>query len=391
MLEGLEIIAPSGAKLGNADIPAAVRAALDMPDGSTNLTVLVNDPQRHTDSRSVLAALATMLPSPSRCRILVATGTHAFSAGARRAFERRLIGGLHFDTIAWHDCLADDLRRVAGCWMGHPWLTDGQPVLAIGSVEPHYFAGFTGAHKTCTIGIAACDDIEQNHAHALSPLSAPTVLDTNPVAQGVFAMLAALESRVPVAAVNLVQAGADILAAAGCAPADALAACIPSASAAFVRHLNRPADALIAEVSGPLGESFYQADKGIKNTDRAVRDGGCLVLVAPCGRGIGQDRFTNLLRRAATYAEAMAAVESAGYSLGDHKAVRLRYLTDPACRGVRVYVVSDGLSESDADLLGLHLSPSVEAALAHAIIQPARDTIVHVRDAGNLCVLCGHL
>jgi hypothetical protein len=67
--------------------------------------------------------------------------------------------------------------------------------------------------------------------------------------------------------------------------------------------------------------------------------------------------------------------------------VRLRYLTDPACRAVRAYVVSDGLSPADAALPGLRKAPTVEAALAAAGIRPGRDSVLHVQDAGNLAVM----
>jgi nickel-dependent lactate racemase len=361
-----------------------------------DLTVLVNDPQRHTATNAVLRLVADRI-APARLRVLVAAGSHpAPPRAARELFERSVLGGITPAAIQWHDCRAADLSAIGpadpstAVWRGHPWLLESAGVLAIGSVEPHYFAGWTGAHKTATVGVAAHDDIQANHALALSPHCRPTCLDGNPVAEGILAMLGTLEANRPVAAVNLVQAGPDILAAAGGSARTALDAARPSAEAALVRRIDKPADALVAEVAAPLAESFYQADKGIKNNEWAVRDGGCLVLVAACPQGIGQDHFISLLRRAATHAEAVAAVESAGYRLGDHKAVRLRYLTDPACRAVRAYVVSEGLSPADAALLGLLKAPTVAAALADAGIRPGRDSVLHVHDAGNLCAMPGY-
>ncbi len=396
-IENATIFAPGAHQIPPPDLLRATYNALEpLLPSLGHLLVLVNDPQRHTATHTVLPLLAGRI-APARLRVLIAAGSHpAPPTAARRLFERSILGGITPAAIAWHDSRAADLvpispdRPAGAAWRGHPWLLEADGILAIGSVEPHYFAGWTGAHKTATVGVAAHADIQANHAHALSPQCRPAALAGNPVAEGILAMLGALEARRPVAAVNLIQAGPDILAAAGGSVRSALDAAIPPAEAAFIRHIDAPVDALVAEVVGPLADSFYQADKGIKNNEWAVRDGGCLILAAACPQGIGQDHFISLLRRAATYAEAARAAESAGYRLGDHKAVRLRYLTDPACRAVRVYVVSDGLSAADAALLGLLKALTVAAALAAAGIRPGRDSVLHVRDAGNLCVIPSH-
>jgi hypothetical protein len=67
--------------------------------------------------------------------------------------------------------------------------------------------------------------------------------------------------------------------------------------------------------------------------------------------------------------------------------VRLRYLTDPACRGVRVWVVSPGLSGESAAVLGVHRADTVESALREAGVDPAGSDVYRVEDAGNTCVV----
>ncbi len=385
------VVFEAGAAGGEAPAPDRLVAdALRLLPASGRLTVLVNDPQRQTATRPVLQQLARRV-SPGRVRVVVAAGAHGSRPATRGPFQQALCGDLAFGEVAWHDSRSDALVPIgpAGSWRGHPGLLDCDGVLAIGSVEPHYFAGYTGAHKTATIGVAAYADIEANHAAALHADCRPARLAGNPVAEGVFAMLAGLRAVRPVAAVNLVQAGRRILAAAAGEPLAALRAAVDGAAAALVHRVDSPAEAVIAEVTGPLGESFYQADKGIKNNEWSVRDGGCLVLVAPCGRGIGPDPFFRLLREAPTHAAALAAVRARGYRLGDHKAVLLRRLTDPNARGVRGFIVSDGISAEEAAILGLTRAPSATAALAAAGVDPHTDRVYHVRDAGNLAVLPG--
>jgi nickel-dependent lactate racemase len=367
----------------------AAAAAMGHAAPCQRLTILVNDPQRQTLSRPVLEAIASLF-DPARTRILVAAGSHRFSSEARAAFARKLTGDMPYAEVRWHDSYGNGLSAIdaPGGWIGHPWLIDPGGLLAIGSVEPHYFAGFTGAHKTATIGCASYEDIQRNHSHAADPCCRPCRLDGNPVYMGICAMVESLRSsRSSLAAVNLVQAGDRLVRAFGGDIMETLHPASECARRVFVRHIEAPADCIIAEVAGPLAASFYQADKGIKNNEWAVRDGGCLVLVAPCPDGVGQDRFMKLLHEADTYASAVAAVEKRGYRLGDHKAVRLRYLTDPKHRAVRVFVVSHGLGASDAATLGVTKAGSVEKALSLADINPEKCRVFRVLDAGNTCVL----
>ena len=375
--------------VGRVDLRARLAPVLARLDGDGPLDIAVNDPQRHTATEAVLDVLGDL--SPKRpWRLLVACGTHRFAPGRRDVFERRFARFAdRIEAFDWHACQADDLVAIGagGRWRVHPMLAaDRSELLAIGSVEPHYFAGLTGAHKTVTVGVAARATIEANHASALSPQARPFGLLDNPVHVGICDLLAAVEARRPVVAVNLLQVGPALHAVATGRPLDALEALRGAAERVFSHRLAAPADGLVLEVDGPLGESFYQADKAIKNSEDAVRDGGLLVLAAPCADGVGQDHFVDLMRSAPTYAEAMAVLTARGYHLGDHKAVRLRRLTDLAERGVRIAVVSDGLDAATCRLLGMTKAASIAGALAAAGVRPGRDRVYAVEDAGNAVV-----
>ncbi len=364
----------------------AVRDALHILEGVAPDIILINDPQRATASREVLEQVRAQVDL-SGARLLVATGSHRFSPDERRDLEQGFpfVKAGNFD---WHDARRTDLIPVLGpsSWKAHPWVIHANRILTVGSVEPHYFAGFSGAHKTVTIGCAAMDDITRNHVGALDPACRPCRLTGTPVHEGILDMLFLLEEKRRVAVVNLMQLGPSIVDAAGGTARAALDKLAPRVEAAYLRRIPRPASALVADVTGPLSCSFYQAEKGIKNSEWALRDGGAIILAAACPQGIGQDAFVNLLRLSKTHREAKALVLDRGYRLGDHKGVRLRYLTDPACRNVRVFVVSPGLSEGDAALLGVFKARSVEEALNQAGLNPSDPDLYQVEDAANTCV-----
>jgi len=357
------------------------------------VVLLVNDAYRATMSTAALQALAEFGQS-QRClprfRALVATGTHTLSPGERRSFEVDVIlrGGLPVEDVAWHD--ADRTERLGrGTTVRvHPWVQAGRFLLPIGSVEPHYFAGMTGAHKTATIGVMSRSDIERNHRGAMAADSRVLRLAGNPVHEGIVGVLLAYGAAGKrVLAINEVVAEGKLLAAAVGDPLESLAKLLPVARAVFTYSVEQPFDVVRLRVPPPLGRSFYQADKALRNNEAAVRDGGCLLLEAACPEGVGQDAFLRLLRLAGDYAGAVRIVEAQGYHLGDHKAVNLRHLTDRARRGVHVALVGSAVSPDDAGILDVHLHPSAESAMewaADVVPAPLRRGLI-VEDAGAVC------
>ncbi len=361
------------------------------------ILLCVNDGDRATPTREVLQALSR-LPAAAhagaRFAALVATGTHRFSAAERAVFERDTFDncGLPIEQVSWHDADARAEHVSIGGLRFDLRLAQHRFLLPIGSIEPHYFAGATGAHKTVTIGVLSRADIEQNHRGALDPASDVLALHGNPVFDGVAAALHTLmRSGRRIAAVNLVVVdGAWIDASAG-EPLESLHALLPLARSVYSHTVAQPADVLHLRVPAPLGRSLYQADKALKNNHRAVRDRGWIVLEAECSLGVGPAAFLTLLRDAPDYAGAVATVAQRGYRLGDHKAVKLRHLTDSCQRGVRVLLASRNVSAADAALCGLQRFDSVDAALRAIPAAASEEPLngLRVEDAGNVCVQPG--
>jgi len=356
------------------------------------VTLLINDTHRATDSRSAVDAILSLAAAHSRgegpvWRLLVAAGSHRFGDDEKRRHEEWALGrwAPRFAARAWH--AADDPGCMAsvGPQRLHRWVVESPLVIAVGSVEPHYFAGFTGAHKTLTVGVMSMEDLRLNHAAALIENSAPLVTDGNPVHDGIAATLRRLEEGGRrMFAVNEVLVDGRLLACHAGHPLAALRAAIPAATAVYARTLDRPVDLAIARVGAPLDRSLYQADKGFKNVEAGVRDGGAIVLEAACPEGAGPHAFLDLLD-AGDLAACLRRIERRGYCLGDHKAIRLRRLTGP--RRIHLAILSAGVSPGDARRVGATLlsSRAEAAAWARGRLQASRGgRAVVVEDAGQM-------
>ena len=354
--------------------------------------MVVNDGERATPTRATLDALAAIAPAAPSIRLLVATGTHRPSAEERARFVAALTDGLALRVaeLRFHDAGAGDLVPIGGAPF-HRWLAAEATPLAIGSVEPHYFAGLAGAHKTLTVGLLGRAAIEANHRGALTPGSAPFVLRGNPVHEGIVELLRGLATagHRPLAINHLAVAGRSIAVAVG-EPLATLETLAPGCRRIFGREIPHPVDLLHLRVPLPLGRSLYQADKALKNNHHAVRDRGGILLEAPCPDGVGPQAFLDLLAEAPDYATVLEVIARRGYRLGDHKAAKLRRLTDPRCRGVRVALVAPGVPTAAAQVAGLTPFSSIDEAKAwlRATTTPA-DEELEIDDAAMVVVSPG--
>lgn len=358
------------------------------------VTIIVNDPYRSTMTAPALAAIAQRVARstrPPRFRLLIATGTHRIATALRRPFEQSLLQGtsLTIEDVRWHD--ADDPEQL-GLFQGvalNRWVVEGRFLLPIGSIEPHYFAGVTGPHKTLTIGAMARRDIQRNHALALHPTADLMRLHGNPVFEDIIALVARLGSagKHICAITQVVSSGGLVHVSVG-DPVDALHLALPAVARAHTACVDGRADAVHLKVASPLNRNLYQADKALKNNHALVRDGGGIILDADCPEGMGSDRFLDALRRSPDHQSVKEHVQREGYSLADHKVLKLRHLTDPEGRGVSVALVAPGVSDEHARVAGMTRCQSVARARSWLMstVQGPFERCFTVDNAATCCI-----
>ena len=160
-------------------------------------------------------------------------------------------------------------------------------VVALGIVEPHLYAGFSGGVKAVAIGCAGQQTIAWTHHPAF--LDQPDVslcrLEGNPFQQALREIAAATTLRF---ALNVVVNDAGAVAAvAGGDPAGAQERLAGGQGAAWVRRHDEPFDLVVAGVPAPKDGSLYQASRAATYVGLAARpalaDGGLIACCADLG------------------------------------------------------------------------------------------------------------
>jgi nickel-dependent lactate racemase len=305
--------------------------------------------------------------------LLVATGAHR---GPTETEYQQILGSL-YQTLRsraiHHDSRKDeDMVDLGKTRNGTPIvlnknLFDADRIIVTGSVEPHYFAGFTGGRKAFLPGVAAYKTIEANHKLALSPKAKSLALDGNPVHEDmmdalslikapVFSFMTVLDKDQKVAA----AAAGDIIA--------SFYRAVESARKIFCVDIPALADIVVSVAKFPMDIDLYQSQKGIDNGACALKDGGTLILVSSCRLGIGDETYANLLASSTSPADALSRI-SDGYKLGYHKAAKM------AAVSLRAAIVA--VSELNAERLKSMFIESASSA------QTALDTALdRARKAG---------
>ncbi len=341
--------------------------------GRCSACVLVCDVTRPVPNelmlRPLLSRLAEAGIGPDRCRILVATGLHRASR-ADELFEMLGPWVLERYRVENHDGLALDQHVYLGdsprgvpIWIDRRYVK-AELKIAVGLIEPHFMAGFSGGRKLICPGIAGLPTVRAWHSPRFleHPQAATGILEGNPVheenswiARHVgcdFIINAVIDTeRRPLA----FFAG------------DLDAAFLKGA--AFVHsvvsdRIPEPVDIVITSAAGyPLDATYYQAVKGMVAALPLVKPNGTIILAARLEEGIGSQPFQQIFRDFPTPEEFWKRLFDEDYFQMD------QWQVEELVRVVRkahVCVVTEGLSRDVLRGLYVDGARSMEEALDKA-------------------------
>jgi nickel-dependent lactate racemase len=304
---------------------------------------------------------------------VVATGTHraALPEELGHIFGADLLAA-HAGHIHSHDAKAkDELINVGRTARGteiqvNRLLAQAGSVVLINSVEPHYFAGYTGGRKSLFPGIAGYETVWANHKLSMEAGSELLALEGNPVHEDLMEQLAMGIAGKQVYSIQLVL---DEDHRVGFASSGELETswrqAIAVADKQFVLEIDRPYEVVVAVAPHPMDCNFYQTNKAIQSGALALKDGGVLIVVSECPFGLGENQtLFDMLAAAESPSDALSRADLEEYKLGVQQATRIASILE---RG-QIWTVS---SLCDEDVRSMFMTPfaSVQAAVDAALAE----------------------
>jgi nickel-dependent lactate racemase len=388
-LEDVEVRVPRQACLGLVGVrePAAVswpedfREAFAAPHGARPLdelargacrvAIIVSDPTRGVPTATVMPMLLAGLRAAgverSAVTVVVARGVHRCATASE---IEEIVGAdsLAGVTVMNHDPYdRTQLVPLGTTSAGTPvevnrTVYDADLRIAVGKVEPHEFAGFSGGRKSVLPGVAGEKTIEVNHRPEmlLSPGARPGELETNPIHLDMLEAAALLPIHFMV---NLVvnQAGET----AGVFTGDPVASHL--AAVAFLRRFcqvtlaERP-DIIVTTPGHPLHIDFYQSIKPLIALAPLVEAGAVLVLYSACRDGLGTEDMLVPYEGARDIETVIARLKRRYRIQMDHALLLGKILQ----RGIRLVVASPNVDAAILRKLFLTPAPNPQEALETA-------------------------
>ena len=328
------IFAPRDVECGTPDV--VLNEALDNPiggealdkflEGGEDVVFIVNDGTRPTPTAKVLDVLSKRMDL-RKARYLVATGTHRDMTEE----EYNFVFGSHYeelkDRIVVHDAKKSECTYLGDSKNGTPMevnkvAVDADRLVIITSVEPHYFAGYTGGRKSFLPGVASFKTVETNHKLAMNIEAQSLVLEGNPVHEDMMDALEVVKGKKIFSIQMVLDRHQNIYKVAAGELNPAFAQAVEWANTVFIAPIPEKADVVISVAPYPMDVDLYQSQKALDNGKWALKEGGTIIMVSKCREGVGHPTFLTQLSSSKDPKVVLENLRSE-YKLGYHKAAKM--------------------------------------------------------------------
>ena len=346
--------------------PIGARKLREVAKAGQKVAVITSDISRPLPSYDVLPSVVRELNAAGvpdeDITVVFALGSHRHHTEEER---RRLAGEEIFGRIRCIDSDPEDCVHMGTSSNNTPFdisrsVAEADLRIALGNIEFHYFAGYSGGVKALMPGVSTPAAIQCNHSLMVSENACAGKLEGNPVRQDLEEALKFCPIHYIVNAVldehkHIVYAVAgDVIEAhrAGCRYLDQM----------YRKPIPERADiVLVSQGGAPKDANLYQTQKALDNAKHAVKKGGTMIVIGACNEGLGSARFEEWLTQSPT-AHSMVERIAKDFQLGGHKAAAIAMVLENA----RIDLVSE-MDDDFVRSIFLNPQPSAQTAFDEAM------------------------
>ncbi|HWQ48478.1 MAG TPA: nickel-dependent lactate racemase [Methanosarcina sp.] len=362
--------------------PIKSRRLSEIVNPNSKVAIIVSDVTRPTPTAKLLPPLLEELylggAKNENITIVFALGLHRLQTEEEC---RQLVGEEIFEKIR---CVQHDRKRcrlLGETSFGTPAevfekVVDSDVIISTGTLEFHYYGGYSGGGKSILPGVSSEKSILSYHSFYSKlfegdPLSGRT---DSPARQNIeeAAGITGLDFILNV----VLNSKKEIVAAVAGDFIEAHRRGVKVVDSMYKVPVE-PADAVIVSCGGfPKDINLFQATKSLENAVFAVKKGGSIVLVAECTEGIGDKVYERWSTECKTPDEAIQKFRKC-FEFGGHKAATV----GRAAKNFKLYLVSK-LPETESRSAFFVPVKSVEEAL-EKILSENPDAKIHVMPNGG--------
>lgn len=359
------------------DCPIGTLSLGEMARGKKNIVILIEDNTRHTPLRDILPILIEYLNGydvqDSDISFLTAQGTH------RLMTQNEMVEKIGIDLykrfrVFQHDATSYDelvgLGYVKADGYNIPVhvnriAVEADLLIGVGDIVPHSDAGYSGGSKIVQPGVCGFATTAATHIAAALLPEIPLGMAENPCRFG----MDQVAKKVGLSFIlNIVKnSEGQIIAVFGGDFIKAHREGIAIAKQAYGVKIPRLGDIVVVS-SFPCDDDYWQASKGLISAYFATKPGGIIIFAAPCYEGLEHNhpKLRDWLKLPLREVIAKAKITRPEDLKEDLVAADIAMCNARIREKCKVFIVTDGLSDEDIDILGFVRFSTIQSALDEA-------------------------
>jgi len=358
-----------------SDLKASVRKALENPIGMPGLkevipaeskvAIISEDQTRPSPTGAVMEPLVDMLGEldveDARIHVIIGRGSHRETTPEEieAKLGKRIVDRFE---VSVHDVDDTDnlvlmgmTSRETPVWINRK-VAEAGLVIAIGTINPHYFAGYGGGAKLILPGVSGRESIVRNHTMIADKNAVQGKMEGNPIWEDMLeaARIAKLGMKIDLL-LNTRKEVCNIFAG---EVEQAQKAAVKALLDIYGLPVPRMADITLT-AGYPLETNLIQSGKAVLLANEVTKEGGTIVLLSALDDGAGPLLYETLKEKPDPETVIQWIAEGKASPTGGPISSMLRTLL----QSKKLVVVSDGIAKEQIEDMDMMYAASIEEAI----------------------------